>query len=137
MTSVSIIHDNQTILHNLSGITNSPTQSAYLLSSERFITYSVARCCQVCVGISANIMTLSIIQRLRLRLNMHIIMVYMAISDILSSSTLPMSIYMGASVAQVITFNEHWDTICIVKTYFDMLVFLGSMLSYAMLSVDR
>ena len=137
MTSVPILYDNQTTSHNLSGITNSPTQSAYLLSPARFITYSLARCCQVCVGIPANIITLFIIQRLHLRLNMHIIMVYMAISDILSSATLPMSIYMGASAAQMSTFNDHWDTLCITKTYFDMLVFLGSMLSYAMLSVDR
>ena len=68
---------------------------------------------------------------------MHIIMIYMAVSDIVSSATLPMGIYMGASVAQIITFNDHWDTICIVKTYFDMTAFLGSMLSYSMLSVDR
>ena len=64
-------------------------------------------------------------------------MVYMAISDILSSATLPMAIYMGASAAQIITFKNHWDTICITKTYFDMLSFLGSMLSYSMLSIDR
>ena len=64
-------------------------------------------------------------------------MVYMAVSDIVSSATLPMGIYMGASVAQIITFNDHWDTVCIVKTYFDMTAFLGSMLSYSMLSVDR
>ena len=82
-------------------------------------------------------MTLVIIQRLRLRLNMHIIMVYMAISDILSSALLPMSIYMGASAAQMITFNDHWDTICIVKTYFDMLSILGTILGYSMLSIDR
>ena len=68
---------------------------------------------------------------------MHIIMMYMAISDILSSATLPTAIYMGASVAQIITFNDHWDTVCIVKTYFDLIFMVGSMLSYAMLSVDR
>ena len=55
-------------------------------------------------------------------------MVYMAMSDILSSATLPMAIYMGASVAQMITFNDDWNTICIVKTYFDMIIFLGSRL---------
>ena len=82
-------------------------------------------------------MTLFIIKRLRLRLNMHIIMLYVAISDILSSATLPVAIYMGASVAQMITFSDHWNTICITKTYFDMNVLLGSLLSYVMLSIDR
>ena len=137
MTSSSKLHEKEAIQNNLSKITNSSDQDAYLLSSTRFITYSVARCCQVSVGVPANLMTLLIIKRIRFRLNMHIIMIYMAVSDIISSATLPMGIYMGASVAQIITFNDHWDTICIVKTYFDMTAFLGSMLSYSMLSVDR
>ena len=68
---------------------------------------------------------------------MHIIMVYMAISDILSSAILPLSIYMGASAVQMITFSDHWDTICILKSYFDMLSILGTMLGYSMLSFDR
>ena len=68
---------------------------------------------------------------------MHIIMMYMAISGILSSATLPTTIYMGASVAQIITFTGHWDTTCIEMTYFDLIFMVGSMLSYAMLSVDR
>ena len=138
-TSVSMLYENETNEYrsNLSGITNFPTQSAYLLSSERFIAYSLARSCQVYVGIPANITTLIVIKRLRIRLNMHIIMVYMAISDILSSATLPMAIYMGASAAQLISFSDHWDTLCITKTYFDMIILLGSFLSYIMLSADR
>ena len=63
----------------------------------------------------------------------------MAISDILSSATLPlpMGIYIGASQAQVISFKDHWDTFCILKSYFDMIVIVGSMGSYFLLSVDR
>ena len=135
MTSSSLLLDNQIVQNNVSNITNS--QSPYLLSSTRFIVYNVARCCQVSVGVPANIMTLLIIKRIRFRLNMHIIMMYMAISGILSSASLPTTIYMGASVAQIITFTGHWDTTCIVKTYFDLIFMVGSMLSYAMLSVDR
>ena len=87
--------------------------------------------------VPANIMTLFILKRISFRLNMHIIMIYMAVADIITSATLPMGIYMGASVAQLITFTDHWDTICIIKTYFDMAALVGSMLSYSMLSVDR
>ena len=134
MTTTTSLYDNQTIQEN---ITNSSNQSVYLSSSIRFFAYSVARCCQVCIGVPGNLMTLVIIQRIRFHLNMHVIMKYMAISDILSSATVPLTIYMGASVAKMITFNEHWDTICIVKTYFDLIIFLGSMLSYSMLSFDR
>ena len=137
MNSTTILYDNQTIQSNLTDIANLWPQSAYLASSTRFIAYNIARCCQALIGIPANIITLFIIKSLRLRLNMHIIMVYLAVSDILASVPLPLAIYMGASAAKMITFNDHWDTICIIKTYFDMLAFLGSMLSYTMLSIDR
>ena len=112
-------------------------QSDYLLSSTRFFVYNILRLCQVIIGIPANSMTLIVINRLRIRLNMHIVMVYMAISDISSSATLPIGIYIGASQAQVISFKDHWDIFCILKSYFDMVVLAGSMVSYFMLSVDR
>ena len=137
MNSTTLLYDKQTLELNLSNITNSLTQSAYLLSSTRFFLYNILRLCQVLIGIPANIMTLIVINRLRFRLNMHILMVYMAISDISSSATLPLGIYIGASQAQVISFRNHWDTFCILKSYFDMIVIVGSMVSYFMLSVDR
>ena len=137
MNSTTLLYDNRTIEYNLSNITKSLAQSDYLLSSTRFIWYNIMRLCQVFIGIPANIMTLVVINRLRFRLNMHILMVYMAISDISSSATLPLGIYIGASQAQVISFRNHWDTFCILKSYFDMIVIVGSMVSYFMLSVDR
>ena len=137
MNSTTILYDNQTIQSNLTDALIFWAQSAYLVSSTRFIVYNIARCCQALIGVPANIMTLLIIKRIRFRLNMHIIMIYLAVSDILSSATIPMSIYMSASVAQIITFTDQWDSICIIKIYFDMLIFLGSFLSYVMLSIDR
>ena len=137
MTSSSLLLDNQTIQNNLDLSNTTNSQSAYWLSSPRFIAYNVARCCQVSVGVPENLLTLLIIKRMPFRLNMHIIMVYMAVSDILSSATLPMAIYMGASAAQLITFTDHWDKICIIKTYFDLIFMVGCILSYTLLSVDR
>ena len=138
MNSTTLLYDNETIERfNLSNITNSLAQSDYLLSSTRFFLYNVLRLCQVLFGIPANIMTLIVINRLRFRLNMHILIVYMALSDISSSATLPLGIYIGASQAQVISFKNHWDTFCILKSYFNMIVIVGSMVSYFMLSVDR
>ena len=137
MNLTTSLYDNRTIEYNLSNITNSVAQSDYLLSSTRFIWYNILRLCQVFIGIPANIMTLVVIKRLRFRLIMHILMVYMATTDILSSATLPMGIYIGASQAQVISFKNHWETFCILKVYFDMNIVLGSMLSYSMLSLDR
>ena len=136
MDSTTILYDNQTFPY-LFNTTNYPAQSAYLLSSTRFVVYTVARWCQVCIGIPANIMTLLIIKRLRVRLNMHIIMVYMAVSDIFSLTTLPVGTYISASQAQVILFKDHWDNFCILKSYFDMIALTGSMVSYFMLSIDR
>ena len=137
MNSTTILYDNQTIQSNLTDALIFWAQSAYLVSSTRFIVYNIARCCQALIEVPANIMTLLIIKRIRFRLNMHIIMIYLAVSDILSSATIPMSIYMSASVAQIITFTDQWGYICIIKIYFDMLIFLGSFLSYVMLSIDR
>ena len=97
MNSTTLLYDNRKILYNLSNITNSMAQSDYLLSSTRFFLYNILRLCQVLIGIPSNIMTLIVINRLRFRLNMHILMIYMAISDISSSATLPIGIYIGAS----------------------------------------
>ena len=132
----TILYNNQTIF-NLFNNTNSLPHSAYLMSAVRFIVYSIARMCQICVGIPTNVMTLIVIKRLHSRINMHIIMVYMAVSDIFSSTTLPLGTYISASQAQVITLKDHWENFCILKSYFDMIATTGSMSSYFMLSVDR
>ena len=138
-TTLLYMYENQTTDNNLSNTTNYLAQRAYLLSSTRFFVYNIIRLCQVVIGIPANIMTLIVINRLRFRLNMHIVMVYMVISDISSSATLPMGIYLDLSVSQkrIINFNENWDTFCIFKIYFDTIVAAGSMVSYFILSVDR
>ena len=139
MNSTTVLYDNLSIEHTsgIYNVTNLLPENAYLLSSTRFFAYNIARCCQALIGVPANIMTLLIIKRLRVRLNMHVIMVYMAVSDISSSSTLPMGIYIHGSKAQMINFKNFWNTFCIIKIYFDMNVFVGSMLSYYMLSLDR
>ena len=89
-TTLLYMYENQTTENNLSNTTNSLAQSAYLLNSTRVFVYNIIILCQVLIGIPANIMTLIVINRLRFRLNMQIVMVYMAISDISSSATLPM-----------------------------------------------
>ena len=137
MNSTTVLYDNQTIQSNLTNIVTHAAQSAYLGSSVRFLIFSMVRYCQVLVGIPANIMTLLIIKRLHIRLNMHIIMVYMAISDILASATLPIGTYISASAAKMIIFKDEWDTICVVYSSLINAVFIGVISAYAMLSIDR
>ena len=117
MNSTTVLYDNQTSQSNLTDAFIFWAQSAYLVSSTRFIVYNIARCCQALIGVPANIMTLLIIKRIRFRLNMHIIMIYLAVSDKLSSATIPMSIYMSASVAQIITFTDQWDSLSVLLRY--------------------
>ena len=139
MNSTTVLYDNLSIEHasGIYNVTNPPPENTYLFSSTRFVVFTIARWCQVIVGVPANILTLLIIKRLRIRLNMHIIMVYMAVSDISSSATLPMGICIHGSTDQIINFKDLWNTFCIIKVYFDMNVVNGSMLSYYMLSLDR
>ena len=137
MNSSIIFYDNQSIQYTLSNVTNSSAYNAYLLSFTRFILYSTARCCQFFIGIPGNIMTLMIVWRLRYRLNMHIIMVYMAVSDILSAVTLPMAIFIHASKIQLVSIDDHWDTLCIARHFFDTVAISACYSYYVVLSLDR
>ena len=82
-------------------------------------------------------MTLIIIKRLRLRLNMHIIMAYLAISDIIVLATLVAGIYPNAMEINLISFKSYWKTYCIVTMFFNMVGYTGSLLTYFLLSIDR
>ena len=121
------------IEHNL---TNSAVQNTYFSSSTRFILKTIIRCCQILIGISANIMTLIIIKRLRLRLNMHIIMVYLALADILVLATLLVGIYPKTMEINLISYKSYWETYCIVIMFFNMIGYTGSLLTYLLLSID-
>ena len=137
MTSNTVLYDNKTIQGNLTSIAGHAAQSAYLRSSICFIVFSVARYCQIFVGIPGNIMTLLILKRLRVRLNMHIIMGYMALSDTLASATLPIGTYINAPVAEMISFKDEWDIICVIYVFLINIGFIGVVSSYFMLSIDR
>ena len=68
---------------------------------------------------------------------MHVIMGYLAISDIVVFATLVAGIYPNAMEINLIGFKSYWKTYCIVIMFFNMIGYTGSLLTYFLLSVDR
>ena len=102
-------------------------------SSIRNTVYFGIRTCQVIVGIIGNICTLIIISKLKHRVNGHIVMIYLAVSDILVSCMLPMSVLRNLSIID----DRHWKMFCIISEYFYCLTMSYSVVSYITASVDR
>ena len=117
--------------------TNSSQEADYLGGQPRFIAYFATRCCQIFVGIIANVLTLLIIKKLRHRLNVHVIMAYLATSDILVSCILPVTIYLDASRIELMDFQYFWDKVCIAKEFSEMVFMIICIFSYILLSFDR
>ena len=118
-------------------ITNSSQEGDYLGGQPRFIAYFATRCCQIVIGIIANVLTLLILKKLRRRLNVHVIMAYLATSDILVSCILPVTIYLDASRIELMDFEYFWDKVCIIKEFSEMVFMMICIFSYLLLSFDR
>ena len=118
-------------------ITNSSQEGDYLGGQPRFIAYFATRCCQIVIGIIANVLTSLILKKLRRRLNVHVIMVYLATSDLLVSCILPVTIYLDASRIELLDYEYFWDKICIIKEFSEMVFMMICVFSYLLLSFDR
>ena len=118
-------------------ITNSSQEADYLGGQPRFIAYFATRCCQIVIGIIANVLTLLILKKLRRRLNVHVIMAYLATSDILVSCILHVTIYLDASWIELVDFEYFWDKVCIIKEFSEMVFMMICIFSYLLLSFDR
>ena len=102
-------------------------------SKTQFIIYIGIRVAQVTVGIIGNFMTLIIISQLKQRVNGHIIMVYLAVSDILVCCMLPMSYLRNSSIIN----EKHWKNFCVISEYLYNLSMSYSVVSYITASIDR
>ena len=91
------------------------------------------RLAQVTVGLIGNILTLIIISKLKHRVNGHIIMVYLAVSDILMCCMLPMSYLRMSSTIE----ERHWKNFCIISEFFYAATMTYSVISYITASIDR
>ena len=102
-------------------------------NNTQFLVYFGIRMAQVTVGIIGNFMTLIIISKLKQRVNGHITMVYLAVSDILVCCMLPMSYLRNSSIIN----EKHWKNFCVISEYFYGLTMVYSVVSYITTSIDR
>ena len=100
---------NSTVDHH-----HSSFQAEYNASWMRFLLYDGIRCLQMFIGIIGNVMTLKIIKNLKLLKNGHILIAYLAISDIFVNFVVPLAtLHAGTR-----TFNfgmQYWKSLCIAK----------------------
>ena len=108
---------------------------SYKTSVVRFSTYMAIRYVQALIGMTGNICTLVIIFKMKHRTNLHIIMVYLALSDIAVPCLVPLTTYIFANEINLIHHRD-WETICVVKEIILWIAFLGCIVSYAFLAVD-
>ena len=99
----------------------------------QFLIYFGIRMAQATVGIIGNVMTLIIIFKLKHRVNGHITMVYLAVSDILVSCILPMSYLRNSSIIN----ENHWKNFCLISEYIYHQTMTYSVASYITTSIDR
>ena len=98
------------------------------------LVYLGLRLAQITVGLIGNVLTLIIISKLKHRVNGHIIMVYLAVSDILVCCMLPMSYLRMSSTID----ERHWKNFCIISEFFYAATMTyGSSISYITASIDR
>ena len=102
------------------------------LSNIHQIIYQTVRHIQLLVGLVGNTLTLIIIRNLKSVMNGHILMAYLAVSDILVCLFAPVSLFSAATWD-----SQYWKEICIIKNALYFQVLLASVLSYLVLSIDR
>ena len=102
-----------------------------------FYVYYVIRCVIAIVGIVGNTLTLiTLMKQLKYHSNGHIIMTYMAVSDILVSLTVLVEVYV--QVTELFDRKgKYWISLCVVSLYIELIFMATCTLSYVMLSMDR
>ena len=117
------------------GTTNHDTGSEteiYLESTIQFSIYTTIRGLEVVIGIIGNILTLIIIKKIKYCSNIHILMIYLAVCDILVSAINPFGAYVFAS-DRIFPGKPYWKQLCITKDFLTSIVTLSCGLSYMLL----
>ena len=108
----------------------------YQRSLLQITVYETIRYLQALIGIIGNALTLRIIKNLKVTANGHIIMSYLAVSDILVSCVVPLG-----TVTTVTRWSpsskSYWNDLCIVKEYLYTQTMGFSLSCYFVLSTDR
>ncbi len=108
----------------------------YLTGTSRFFIFAPLRILIAVIGIVGNVLTLKIIKNLKVRSNGHVLMMYLAVSDISMSLVSPVVLYKTAEET-IIESGPHWKELCIIKDYLDVSTSMLCITSYTLLSVDR
>ena len=103
-----------------------------LPANVREISYLAVRYLQSIVGLIGNVFTLIIIKNLKSTMNGHILMAYLAISDICVCVFVVVSTFTVVSRGQ-----KYWEEMCIIKNALYFQVLMASVLSYLVLPIDR
>ena len=101
-----------------------------------FLCISEIRYLQVIIGIIGNGLTLKIIRNRKVLTNGHILMVYLAISDLFVSCMVPLVTFTDVSRSFKNSW-KYWKTLCMVKEYVYKSAAGFSILCYSAVSVDR
>ena len=100
------------------------------------IVYYTIRYFNAIIGIVGNTMTLIILKRLKSLSNGHILMAYLAFTDVLVSCIIPLST--AATLTRFYSDSYgYWKTLCIVKEYVFICTMTGCFTGYIIMSVDR
>ena len=101
-----------------------------------YTIFTTIRCIQVIFTIIANVMTLIVLGKLKYLTNGHILMVYLAVFDILVSSSFALEGFTSAA-SQFSLSVPHWSIFCIMREFTNITLASCNMITYIMLSVDR
>ena len=135
-TDNALISDDTNITCSTIVMSDGQDSSDYGTSIGQFGKYTGTRFLQVFFGIIGNVLTRVIIHKLNTKSNAHVIMAYLAVSDIAVCCIIPLSTYVSATET-ILESGKHWNTICIVKECLLWIGYNGCSLSYLILSVDR
>ena len=108
----------------------------YGKDSTYYTIFTTIRCIQVIFTIIANVMTLIVLGKLKYLTNWHILMVYLAVFDILVSSSFVLEGFTSAA-SQFSLSVPHWSIFCIMREFTNITLASCNMITYIMLSVDR
>ena len=106
----------------------------YQTSLYRFVFYDGIRLLQMIIGIIGNGLTLHIIGNLKMLKNGHILMAYLAVSDIAVNCVVPLETYTNFTSEKNYTF---WTPLCLFKDWIYLTASGFSYACYFILSIDR
>lgn len=119
----------------LMGVDDAPQDTAHN-STVRLFAYNGIRCVQCVTGVVGNALTLVIIGNLKHTAHGHVLMAYLAVSDMAVCCVAPLA-FLTAATRLLPSSEGYWNSLCIVKEYFYDLAMIACCITYVVASADR